>query len=244
MLGGTQEAHHIAAALRREVGLTMTVSLARPERLPKAFAWPVRIGGFGGPGAYRDWLARTGTSAILDATHPFATAMGHRTLELKDELQVEYLRFLRPAWMPSVGDNWRFLNDASEAAEHIPAGSTVFLATGQDDLASYSGLDGCRVLCRVRDKTSRAFPFSKGEFVFQSGPFTVHEECDFLLREKVDWIVSRNTGGQGSWPKIEAARELGLPVAMIRRPPQPEALKINSVAQALSWVRRRLESGG
>ncbi|MDD9922027.1 MAG: precorrin-6A/cobalt-precorrin-6A reductase, partial [Boseongicola sp.] len=55
-----------------------------------------------------------------------------------------------------------------------------------------------------------------------------------------DGLAPLNSGGVGSWPKVEAARELGIRVAMIRRPLQPEALRIDTVAEALAWVRRRL----
>ena len=100
------------------------------------------------------------------------------------------------------------------------------------------------MICRIRQRTDDSFPLPNGRFEVQPGPFTVYDECDFFVREGVDWIVTRNTGGQGSWPKIEAARELGLPIAMIRRPLQAEGLKINTVAEAISWVRRRVTSVG
>ncbi|MEM9969598.1 MAG: precorrin-6A/cobalt-precorrin-6A reductase [Pseudomonadota bacterium] len=240
LLAGTAEAHHIARALLREAGLSLTVSLAKPEWRPKRFGWPVRIGGFGDEGAYADWLETGGFNAVLDATHPFATVMGHRTLALSDRLGIEYIRFLRPSWLPSDRDNWVFLNHGSEAADHIPRGSNVLLVTGQRSLDDFKNLTERRILCRVRDAGARLFPFESGRYVPSHGPFTVHRECDFLLDEKIDWIISQNAGGQGSWPKIEAARELGLPVAMVRRPPQPQGMRINSVAEAISWVRRRL----
>lgn len=219
--------------------MSLTVSLARPERNPRPFGWPVRIGGFGGEDAYADWLRASGVDAVLDATHPFANTMGERTRRLAKDLNLEHVRFLRASWLPAEGDNWTFLNAAEEAAQHVPKGATVFLATGQRDLRDFANLEGRRVICRVRDTPKQAFPFAEGRFVVWLPPFTVHHECDFFLREGVDWIVTRNSGGQGSWPKIEAARELGLPVAMIRRPPQPEGLRINTVAEAISWVRRR-----
>ena len=241
LLAGTGDAHNIANALRREQGLSLTVSLARPQRNPKPFGWPVRIGGFGGPEAFANWIQASGVRAVIDATHPFATTMGKRAQALSNTLGIDYVRFLRPAWMPGPDDRWTFLNSAGDAATHIPKGATVFLATGQRDLGDFANLDGRRILCRVKDTPEQTFPFSDGRFIVQSGPFSVHGECDFFLREEVDWIVTRNSGGQGSWPKLEAARELGLPVAMIRRPPQPEALRINTVTEAILWVRRRLE---
>ena len=56
----------------------------------------------------------------------------------------------------------------------------------------------------------------------------------------VTWSVTRNSGGSASFAKLEAARRLGISVAMIRRPPQPEAARISTVSEALAWVRRRL----
>ena len=138
LLGGTQEAHHIAAALRREVGLSLTVSLAKQERHPKPFAWPVRIGGFGGEEGYVRWLTNAGVTGVLDASHPFSTGMGHRTRAIADRLGLDYVRFLRPNWLPGQDDRWTFLNTASEAAAQIPEGATVFLATGRRELDQFS----------------------------------------------------------------------------------------------------------
>ena len=239
LLAGTHEARHIAVALLREP-VNVTVSLARAERRPQSFGWPVRIGGWGGEGPFRDWLLRENVTAIVDATHPFANAMNHRTARVGAELGIDVLRYVRPGWLPSEDDLWTFLNTAEEAATHIPVDATVFLATGRRDLHDFSNLRGRRILCRVRDGHGGEFPIPGGRFVYAPGPFTVGGECSFFLREGIEWIVTRNSGGQGSWPKLEAARELGLNVAMIRRPKQPDMPKVFSVAETLSWVRRRL----
>ena len=240
LLAGTNEARRISFALRLERSLSLVVSLAEPERRPQGFGWPVRIGGFGGEEAFRNWLLHEGVDAVVDASHPFAHCMSTRAAAETRALGIDYLRFLRPSWMPTEADRWTFLNRPEEAADHIPRGATVFLATGRRDLTAFSNLEGRRILCRIKDTPPASFPIPGGRFVFQPGPFTVEAEIRFFEAAKVDWIVTRNSGGQGSWPKLEAARALGLPVAMIRRPPQPDALKVNTVAETLNWVRRRL----
>jgi len=46
----------------------------------------------------------------------------------------------------------------------------------------------------------------------------VRAERDLLEQHKCTHIVCRNSGGRGAYAKIEAARELQLPVIMIERP--------------------------
>ena len=239
LLAGTAEARNLASALSREPYIVMTVSLARAERVPHQYGWPVRIGGWGGTEAYRHWLIREGIDAVIDATHPFATEMSQRTAQIAPELGISVVRFMRPAWLPTRDDNWTFLNVPEEAAAHMPENATVFLATGRRDLDRFANLGQRRVLCRVRDEPHSSIPFPNGQFVVTRGPITVNDEIDHFDELKVDWIVTRNSGGQGGWPKLEAARAMGLPVAMLRRPRPVDMVKIATVAELLNWVRRR-----
>jgi precorrin-6A/cobalt-precorrin-6A reductase len=52
----------------------------------------------------------------------------------------------------------------------------------------------------------------------------------------IEWVVARNAGGTGARAKIDAARELGLPVIMIARPDLPERLRAESVEEVLAWL--------
>lgn len=239
LLAGTAEARHLAVALSREPYLILTVSLARPERTPYKYGWPVRIGGWGGERAYHDWLIREGIDMVVDATHPFADEMSKRTAKIAPELGIEAVRFMRPQWLPTEKDNWTFLNVPQEAANHMPKDATVFLGTGRRDLAQFANMDQRRVLCRVRELNETKFPFDKGGFLVTRGAVTVDDEIELFEKEKIDWIVTRNSGGQGGWPKLEAARVMGIPVALLRRPPPVDMLRISTIAETLNWVRRR-----
>ncbi|MEQ9041153.1 MAG: precorrin-6A/cobalt-precorrin-6A reductase [Silicimonas sp.] len=240
LLAGAGEARHIALALWREPRLSVTVSLARAGRRPQSYAWPVRIGGWGGEDAFREWVASEGFVGIIDATHPYATAMAARCARVAADLGIDHIRFLRPSWVPQPRDRWIFLNGEDEAADHIPPEATVFLGTGRRGLEHFRNLDGRRVFCRVAYWPVGDFPLGDGDFFFDPGPYTVPAERRLFTRLGVDWLIARNSGGADSWPKIEAARELGMPVAMVRRPPQPEVPRVTTVAEALAWVRRRV----
>ena len=70
-------------------------------------------------------------------------------------------------------------------------------------------------------------------------PFPVQEEIDLFKKLRIDWLITQNSGGAGGKSKLDAARKLGLSVAMLRRPPQPEAPRVETVAAALAWAHRR-----
>jgi precorrin-6A/cobalt-precorrin-6A reductase len=63
-------------------------------------------------------------------------------------------------------------------------------------------------------------------------------ESDRALMQSrgVEWLVARNSGGTGARAKIDAARELKLPVIMITRPELPERPRVESVDEVLAWL--------
>ena len=107
-------------------------------------------------------------------------------------------------------------------------------------MGEFQNLSGCLLLCRVKSEEPEVLRYPNGGFIYAPGPFTVTGERALFEREKVDWIVTQNSGGDGGWPKLGAERELGLPMAMIRRPPVPSLPAADSVDGALDWVRCRL----
>jgi precorrin-6A/cobalt-precorrin-6A reductase len=240
LLAGTWEARQVAAALTREPRVQAVASLARAERRPEPFGIPTRIGGFGGDEGFADWLERERIGAIIDATHPFAARVSHRTARVAADRGVDYIQFLRPAWLPEQGDDWTFLNAEADAPRHIPAGARVFLATGRRSLDAFGALGEATLFCRRTDGSRDPFPFENGVFVFGQPPFSVEQEKTTFARLAINWLITRNSGGTASRAKLEAARELGIRVAMIRRPPQPPGPKVETVAEAMAWVRRRI----
>lgn len=239
VLAGTHEAQMIARAASRIHGMSVTVSLARSQRRPTPFGWPVRIGGWGGEDAFSTWLEREGIEAVIDATHPFATEMSHRAARVTKALGIDHIQMLRPSWIPTEHDDWAFLNDEAEAPEHVPEGAVVLVATGRRRMDALHDLPGRTLIVRVKEPGLAPESLPNAHFRFDPGPFSVEAEVDLFRRLGITWVLARNSGGTGSWPKIEAARELGLPVAMVRRPRQPDCDRVTTVAQAIAWMRRR-----
>ncbi len=236
MLAGTGEARKIATLLERE-GVPSLASISGATREPATLAIKTRTGGFGGAVACRAFLLENKITAILDATHPFAANISTRTALLAQELSLPYLQVLRPPWEPETGDLWQPVENETCVARYIPKGSTVFLATGRQTLKGFDNLSGRRLILRQIDPPDAPFPYENGGYIIGRPPFSVADEVSLFKKLGVDWLVVKNAGGQASQSKLLAARELQIPVAMINRPKQPDAQSVQTVDQAMQWVR-------
>lgn len=235
VLSGTGEGRQIAQEIAAR-GVAVIASLAGATRAPRAQGVETRIGGFGGAEGFVRFVKDRGITAVLDATHPFAHRITHRSARICAELGVPYCLFLRPAWVPEKGDNWTMLADESEAAQHIPDGSVVFLATGRQTLERFSNLPTCTLLCRQIDPPEKPFPFDNGSYVIGRPPFSVKKEVDLFEKHNVDWLIVKNAGSLQNTSKLIAARQLGIQVGMIERPANPDAPSVPTVAEAVDWA--------
>ena len=73
--------------------------------------------------------------------------------------------------------------------------------------------------------------------VLDRGPYTVAGESTLMREHGVGLLVTKNSGGPMTAAKLEAARDLGVQVLMVRRPPLPEGtVAVTTVADAVRWI--------
>ncbi|MCF6443504.1 cobalt-precorrin-6A reductase [Nereida sp. MMG025] len=238
LLAGTGEGRRIAAELHR-MGVPAVASLAGETREAMPLALPTRVGGFGSAQGFADYLRKEKITHVLDATHPFAVNISARSAQVAAQQGVKYLQFLRDPWVAGPNDLWTEIDTEEAVAGLLSTPSTVFLATGRKTLAKFKNLEGHRVLVRQIDPPTSPIPFEGGEFIIGRPPFSVKQEVALFEALGVDLLVVKNAGGQASYSKLEAASVLGLPVAMIRRPAQPDVARVAHIEAALDWVRAR-----
>lgn len=239
ILGGTAEAAALARAAAAE-GLDVILSLAGATRQPAAVAGRTRSGGFGGAAGLAAWLRAEGVSAVVDATHPFAAKMHANAVAACAEAGVPLLRLMRPPWTPQPGDRWTVVADATEAARRLPSEGVVFLAVGRKDLAAFAGAKA-RLLIRAIEPPEAPPPGA--EVILARGPFATADEIALLREKGVQLVVAKNSGGEGAYAKLAAARALRLPVILIARPPLPPAAEAATIAEALAWLTSVTQAG-
>lgn len=248
LLGGTAEAARLARELSRWPGVQLITSLAGRVRTPALPPGQVRIGGFGGRAGLAGWLREHRIAAVIDATHPFAAGITAAAAGAAGQLRVPFVLLRRPGWQAGPGDDWHWCGSPDEAATRLPGlGRRAFLTTGRTGLAAFAALDDVWLLLRTIEPVEPPGPPARCEAVLGRGPFTVPGELDLLRRHRIDVLVTKDSGGQASAAKLVAARRLGLPVLLLRRPPLPAAPAMRVVttgAEVLSWLHGVLGAGG
>jgi precorrin-6A/cobalt-precorrin-6A reductase len=235
VLGGTGEARRLAAALVDE-GVPVLSSLAGRVADPVLPPGDVRIGGFGGRDGLAAWLAAHPVRAVVDATHPFAATMTASAASAAAATGIPLLRLQRPGWTAQPGDDWRWVDSLPEAAEAVHGSGCVFLTTGRQGLAAFAQLTAHCVVRSV-DPPEPPLP-ARTTVVLERGPFGLADELALLREHAVDVLVTKDSGGSMTAAKLAAARELGLPVVVVRRPPLPPGVPVvGTVDGALSWLR-------
>ncbi|MEW2175402.1 cobalt-precorrin-6A reductase [Streptomyces sp. NPDC005406] len=244
ILGGTTEARRLAELLLAELpaGTRVTSSLAGRVASPRLPPGEVRVGGFGGADGLTAWLRTHQVDALIDATHPFAGTISFHAAAAAAAAHVPLLMLRRPGWMPGDGDDWLSVGSLSEAAEALPAlGRRVFLTTGRMGLAAFADLDDLWFLMRSVDAPEPPHP-ARMEVLLDRGPFTLDGERELIRRHRVDVLVTKDSGGAATAPKLAAAREARIPVVVVRRPPVPEGVAVAGAPEpAVAWLR---EHGG
>jgi precorrin-6A/cobalt-precorrin-6A reductase len=236
VLGGTAEARELAGELHA-AGIAVTSSLAGRVARPRLPAGEVRIGGFGGPEGLAAWLAEHGVDAVVDATHPFAERISASAVTACEAAGVALLRLERPGWTQRAGDRWLWTGDLDEAARAITPGRRVLLTTGRQGLAAFAHRDDAWFLVRCVDEPQPPLP-AHHALLLDRGPYTLAGELALVDEHRIDLVVTKNSGGTHTRAKLDAARERGLPVIVVRRPPRPAVETVTTVDGALRWARR------
>jgi precorrin-6A/cobalt-precorrin-6A reductase len=234
LLGGTGEARALAARLEPDVDLISSLAGRVPD--PALPVGEVRIGGFGGVDGMRRWLVDSHIDAVVDATHPYAATITAHAAVACDELGLPHLVLARPAW--PRGDAIGVGSDA-EAAKTVAAErfSRVFLTTGRSGTAAFADADAWFLIRAVTAPDPDTVP-RHHQLVLSRGPYRYDDELALLRDHRIDVLVTKNSGGQMTRPKLDAAAELGVAVVMVDRPPLPGGVTtVSTVDDAAAWVR-------
>lgn len=243
ILGGTTEARALAGRLAERGDCAVTLSLAGRTRAPAAQGVPVRVGGFGGAGGLAAHLRSSDTALLIDATHPFAAQISRNAVEAAAATGVPLLALRRPAWEAVAGDRWFEVESVAEAVGGLgQAPRRVFAALGRQELEPIEDAPQHFWLVRSVDPVEPKLRVPDAAYVLDRGPFPLDAERLLLREHRIDAVLCKNSGGTASAAKLQAARELSLPVFMVRRPTSAGGEAVGSVGEAVAWVGQRLAS--
>jgi precorrin-6A/cobalt-precorrin-6A reductase len=236
ILGGTGDANQLAERCVREK-IDAVYSYAGRTQVPLPHSLPTRIGGFGGVAGLAAFLRSEGITHVVDATHPFAAEMSRHAVEACAATGTSLLALERAPWVRTSGDHWIEVGDIDTAVAALPEErARIFLAIGRQHLAPFAAKPQHAYTLRFVDAPDAALPLPDAEVIVSRGPFTLESDRELMRARAIEFLVTRNSGGNGARAKIDAARELGLPVIMIERPALPARPRAESVEEVLAWL--------
>jgi precorrin-6A/cobalt-precorrin-6A reductase len=239
ILGGTTEASALARRIADRADLEPILSLAGRTQSPLPPPIPSRVGGFGGVEGLKAYLAQGAFDAVVDATHPFAAQISANAARACGALGVPLATFTRPPWVKQAGDRW--IGAANMEAAVVALGEEprrVFLTVGGLQLAAFAMAPKHHYLIRTIEPTQAASALPLHRLILARGPFGVEDEIALMREERIEILVTKNSGGAATEAKIGAARALGVPVVMVERPPALNVQTFHTVDETLSWIER------
>ncbi|CCW18282.1 Cobalt-precorrin-6x reductase [Sphingobium indicum BiD32] len=236
LLGGTTEANALARRLAA-LGIAATLSYAGRTENPRAQPVPVRVGGFGGVAGLTDYLRHHRVTHLVDATHPFAATMSGHAMEAARLAGVPHVALTRRAWQPIAGDRWTRVADIDSAVAALAGPARrIMLALGRTHVAAFGAQPQHHYLLRFVDVPDQPPCLAHHTLIVDRGPFNVTGDSALMQAHAIDLVVCKNAGGSGADAKLNAARNLGLPVLMIDRPAVPRRTECYRPEDVLVWL--------
>ena len=132
------------------------------------------------------------------------------------------------------GDRWRRVPSIEAAAARVASAApgTVFLTTGRRDLAAFANDHEHHYLVRTVDPPAGRTP-PRMTLLLGRGPYSLDGELALMRAQDVHLLVTKDSGGPLTAAKLDAARELELPVIVVDRPPLPEGVTAVETVEAV-----------
>ena len=237
ILGGTTEASALARALADRTDISPILSLAGRVANPKPAPIPTRVGGFGGVEGLSAYIRDNEIAAVLDATHPFAEQISTNAAAACTATHTPLVVFTRPPWTRGPGDRWIEIDDLADAPDALgEPPRRVFLTMGRLQLRHFTRAPQHDYLVRAIDRPDEIDALPRARLILARGPFGLADEESLLRQERIEFLVTKNSGGESTYAKIEAARNLGITVVIARRPASGGIETLTSLAAAIGWI--------
>ncbi|MQT33494.1 cobalt-precorrin-6A reductase [Pseudomonas helleri] len=216
LLGGVTE----ALAIARTLSPQHVYSLAGVGRVPTDLRCEVRVGGYGGAEGLAHYMGEQGIDLLLDATHPYAAQISQNAARAAALSGVPCWALRRPAWVPQAGDDWREVADWAELVQALKPFQRPLFTLGREPLEHLDEIP------EQQFWTLRALDVYPGnercDVIGARGPFRIEEERTLFEQRRIDVLISKNSGSSATEPKLEVARERGVPVLILKRPVLPQ----------------------
>ena len=215
ILGGSGEAADLARALERRRAFRRDAVARRRTAEPMPASRQTASGGFGGAEGLRAFSPASASICVVDATHPFAVQIKANAIKAAHAAGVPLLAIHRPALDAARRrrlDHGRRARGRRRCARRDTQARVSHHRP--PELAPFRAAPQHFYMLRSVETPSPAELPPRVALITARGPFksrtsgTAQEQC-------IETIVTKNSGGEATKAKLEAARALDLPVIMV-----------------------------
>lgn len=239
ILGGTGEARALAARAVEKYGDTAEIitSQAGVTSAPEPVAGRLVTGGFGGISGLQQFIEQENIHLVVDATHAFAATISDNAYIACMATKTNRITLVRPGWEMPTGVNVTDVADMKGAAEALADIATrVLVTTGRRGLDTLSHLQDVWFLIRMIEPPDQPLELAQHQIITARPPFSLEQERSLMAEHQIDCLLTKQSGGDATFAKIEAAREADIPIVLIRRPDLVPGDWTSSVDDCLAWL--------
>jgi len=242
VIGGTADGRKLATELF-QLGFNVIYSIAGIVR-KATVPGPVISGGFTQFGGLDKYITDNQITHLVDATHPFAQQMSNTIAQVSNSLSIPAIRFDRKPWLKTQQDNWIEVVEWPELIEKVAAHQSLFITAGQisQEIVEQLATQAKHLLLRTAMPAKIDLP-ANVTWLKAIGPFVLEDEKQLLKQYKIDAIISKNSGGDATYAKIQAAAQAGIPVYQFKRPQlAPLQYEFDNAASCIALLQTLLAS--
>jgi precorrin-6A/cobalt-precorrin-6A reductase len=247
LLGGTSETAPLAEAI---AGAGFAVLVSTASDVPLEVGNHPRISHRCGPldvEGMAQLVADRNIKAIVDASHPYASAVHAHAKKTAEALHIPYLAWSRPSCLGN--EEFVALAQDHEEASRLAFsfGKPVLLTTGSRNLAPYaaeSARTGVVLIARVLDHPDSILACAAAgippeKVITGRGPFSLTQNLSTIKKFHIGVIVTKDSGPAGGVPeKAEAARLADCRLVVILRPDNSHDLSYNDIPRLIAALTR------
>ncbi|MEB1806462.1 MAG: precorrin-6A reductase [Bacillaceae bacterium] len=197
------------------------------------------------------FIEQRGIEMIVDASHPFAEEASKNAVEASRISGVPYIRYEREEYQGQTGKITHVSSYKEAALLAKEKKGTVMLTTGSKTLQIFTehllNVNGVRLIARMlprKDNMEKCeeLGVEQKNIVAIQGPFSKELNIALFKQYNVTLMITKESGKVGSVDeKVEAAKELNIPIVMISRPKIDYGIVCRSYQDVLETINQKVE---
>lgn len=182
---------------------------------------------------------------VIDATHPYAEKVSENIFKSCKYLGIELFRYQRKeSSLDEFNNVIEWVNDYEAAANRLgEIEGNILLTTGSKTLDVFvNKVESERLYPRILPsseilKKCEDLGMKPSNIISMQGPFTKEMNIELIKKYDIDILVTKESGKVGGTSqKVEAAKQMGIPVIIISRPEINQEFVFESIDELIDKV--------